>query len=147
MSFADELASLYSRFNELTRQQVVDTARDEPETFPRLHADLFERYTEGELADQRRLDRAGEIIRSIRIVYEVQPAPEPARSLTILRQYVSIAADDNTRRYVTVEAVAASPELSEDVIKSMRRDIAALERKYSAFRAALHAELREVTAA
>lgn len=139
-AFADELAALYKRFNELTRRQVVDAARDEPERFPALHADLFERFTDSELADQRRLDRAGEIIRSITIVFAPQPAPEPGRELVIIRQFVSTVTDDNQHRYMTVEDVGASPELVEAVLKRMQRDVAALETKYAAYASALRAE-------
>jgi hypothetical protein len=142
MSFADELSAIYKRFGELTRRQVVDLARTEPETYPALHSDLYERFTDEELADQRRLERAGEIIRSITIVRE-EPAEETTTTVVVVRQYVSTVADDNRRRYLTVEDVAADPTLTEDVLKEMRRDVAALERKYAAFVRELHVEFRE----
>lgn len=144
MSFADELAGIYKRFGELTRRQVFEVVRDEPESFPALHADVFERFTVEELAEQRQLERIGEIIRSITIVREEPHEEHQVTTVVIVRQYVSTPADDNRRRYLSVEDVAADPALTEDVLKEMRRDVAALQRKYAAFEHELRAEFREI---
>jgi hypothetical protein len=122
---AEHLAVIRRSSGSLTPAAVVGAA-ESPE-HP-LH-DRFE-WDDGDAAAMYRLEQARHLIRRVRIVVP----RETARGLKQVNvRAIANVVKDEVRQYVPVSEVRDSPELSEQVLTSIRRDISALRRKYAAY--------------
>jgi N6-adenosine-specific RNA methylase IME4 len=113
------LTEIRDRTGELTTQAVVDTAR--PKSHP-LHS-RFE-WNDKVAGEAYRRQQAGELIRSVRIRYVDEPEPKEVNVFHVVRR------ETGRQSYEPVEEVAADPVAREIVLREMRREWQAFERRY-----------------
>lgn len=110
------LHEIYERHGRLTGALVLESATDPAHP---LHT-YFE-WDDTEAAHRFRLDQAGALIRSVRVVYG--PARESVRG------FHSVARPEGNT-YMPVEEIATDPVASTVLLNQLKRDWLALERRY-----------------
>jgi len=124
MSLREQLEAVRQRHGKLTPSLVVDEARDEAHP---LH-DRFE-WDDAIAGEAHRRQQAHELIRSLRVVYK--PATEATPEKTV-RAYHAVRLEEG-HVYEPAEKVAQDEFLSRLVLADMRREWAALKRRYDDF--------------
>lgn len=117
------LQALYDEGQELTPRLVLDRARDPQHP---LH-DRFE-WDDAKAAESHRLTQAGDLIRSVKVVYERGDGTEGR-----IRGYHSVRSDTGSRVYKTAESVAMSSVMTQALLAEMRRDWSRMKSRYSGF--------------
>lgn len=95
-SLREDLQRLYDTYSRLVPRDIVAIVAEEPEEYPALHHDLYEKFSDEELADQRREARVREIIRTVKIV-RIGPGSPPQP--TQVRVYHSVQDPEQTAYY------------------------------------------------
>ncbi len=113
----DQLAAVYTEHGRLTPRLLVDTAR--PDDHPLHNRFEWDNRVAGE---KYRRVQAAELIRSVRVEY-VSATVEPVRT------FHSVTRADGTT-YAPVEEIAADEVATATLLRQMRRDVAALQRRY-----------------
>lgn len=141
-----ELGRIYRRDGVLVPAIVVDEAR--PETAP-LHAHFT--WDDSEAAEEWRREEARRLIRNFRIVVEDAKPSEPAQVSISIAEGPTVPAYMNIthpvtglRGYYATEELLADERSRQVILDQLRRDIAALRRKYQhleEFGAVMRAEL------
>lgn len=122
-SLRDALEAVRIRHGSLTPALVVQDARDEASP---LHDLVFDRPVE-EAAERYYLNRARELIRSVRVQYERRDGTP-----TQLREYVSVHRETGYV-YEPIEEVRQDPIAREIVLRAMHREWLALKRQYETY--------------
>lgn len=118
------LQALYDERQELTPRLVLDRARDPQHP---LH-DRFE-WDDAKAAEKHRLAQAGDLIRSVKVIYERGDGTEGK-----VRSYHSVRRDDTgSRVYKTAESVAMDPVMTQVLLAEMRRDWSRMKERYARF--------------
>lgn len=141
MNLRDQLQAVYDRRGQLTPEMLVDEARDEAHP---LHT-RFE-WDDAVAGEAYRRQQAGELIRSVKIVYRPATARRPAG---IGNAYQSVRSADG-QAYHPSEKVAEDPFMRSVVLADMAREWKALKRRYeqfAEFAAMVRADLAEDEAA
>jgi hypothetical protein len=118
MTLARDVQKIYTEYGRLVPREVVDIVKDEPTKYPSLHHDLYEKFTDGELADQRRIDRTREIIRTIR-VRRIDPR---SREATRVRTYHSLPNPDGMA-YQHIEQIVEDDVKTQLLLNQAKRDV------------------------
>lgn len=125
MSLRDQLQAIYDKHQTLTPQLVVQEARDKAHP---LHDRVFDRPVK-EAAEAYYLTRAHELIQSVRIVYK---EPDDSGVGKSVRKWHAVRSE-NGHVYEPAEKVINDPFLAKLVMADMRREWAALKRRYDDF--------------
>ena len=121
----------------LSKKAVVDTARDPGHP---LHS-RFE-WDDAVAGEAYRLHQAGELIRSVRLVYREADESGPARSV---RAFVAAASGDG-HVFDPAEEVRDDPFRRQLVLQAMEREWKALYRRYQEFQEFLDMVREDVAA-
>ena len=134
-----QLELIASASGALTPDAVVDAARRK--THP-LHAEF--NWDDTEAAIQWRKQQARQLIARVTIVL----AKTTARGVINVqcRAYTSVTPADGEKQYMNVVDVSVNPELSDQVLVTLRREIGALKRKFAAYDGLFVQVLTEVLA-
>jgi hypothetical protein len=120
MDLAAELEAIRRRHGALTPALVVAEARnlDSP-----LHSMVFNK-TQSEAAEAYYLERARDLIQSVRVVYK-----KPNGERSSLRQYYSVRREDG-HAFERLEDVREDPFARQLILTNMEREWRALRRQY-----------------
>jgi len=118
-----ELTGIYQKYGELTPQAVVDEAR--PETAP-LH-NRFE-WDDALAGEAFRRVQAGELIRSVRIQYGIDPKTSERKYIRAF--YAVREVDAEKSGYVPTEEIVQDELATKILLKQCEREIGDLRRKY-----------------
>ena len=126
------LQGIYAENGRLTAMLVVDAAR--PVGSP-LHS-RFE-WDDTIAGPAYRLQQAGAVIRSVKVVRDDAPDLEPTRVRAFVHLPTTLGEDetDDAATYVPVEVVAGNAEMDALARKEMQRRIQALRRTYASYAA------------
>lgn len=135
MSLRDELNKIYQQRGELSPKIVVEVARkkDHP-----LHDIVFD-VPPGQAAERYYLNRAHELIQSVKIAYR---DPQSDKKIDV-RAWHAIARG-NSHVYRPTDEVLEDPLLREMVLANMQREWVDLHRRYSQFKEFLEMVARDI---
>jgi len=130
MTIRSEIESLVALAGDdaLTAQVVVDASRDEPATYPQLHAHLWQ-TPEKELAAEARLSRAH------RLLIRIQITSTEGITTRLLVHTRDVPG------YQTVDVVASMPDLRAAKLSMLRADIVRARDRLRAYSAILAPDL------
>lgn len=117
---AQALERVLEKYGEITPTLVVETAI--PETSP-LHR--FFEWNAEKGAAAFRLQQAGQLIRSVRVVVSA-----PKQPVRLARAFVSVVTDGNRRSYKPIAVVMTNPQLRAQLLEEAHAALEAMERKY-----------------
>jgi hypothetical protein len=118
----DHLLTIRDKHGALTRQAVVNEARDAKHP---LHSKF--NWDDSDAAERYRLIQAGELIRTFKVVYR-----EDDREKHAVNGFVSVPATAGLpRRYEPVEEVMANPLQAQLLLQQALREAHAFRRKYA----------------
>ena len=118
------LQEIYDRRGQLTPAIVLEEVR--PKTHP-LHGYVFDRSPE-DAAESWYRERADELIRLARVVYQTNADTEPRR----VRAFHCVRSEEG-HVYEPAEKIAADPFLRTLVLRDMERDWRQLQARYGEF--------------
>lgn len=124
MSWQDELVAIYRRRGELTNELVVEEAKT-PGT--ELHGQF--NWNVEEAAYAHWLDRAGELIRTVRVVYAMDEDTGEQRTVRAWSP-VREASAGKRRGYAPTEEIAQDPVAAKVLLRQAERELEAHRRKY-----------------
>lgn len=125
MSLRDHLQGIYDQHKTLTPELVVQVAADVKHP---LHS-RFE-WDDTVAGAKYREVQAGELIRSVKVVYREATEADPAR---MTRAWVATRSAASPHAYEPVEKVALDPLLRAMTLRQMERDFRDLKRRYAEF--------------
>lgn len=136
MNLRDELTKIYKQYGELTPKLVVEVARkkDHP-----LH-DAVYNCTPGEAASRYYLDRAHELIQSVKITYR-----DPKSSDRLEARYWHAVQQGNNHVYKPTDEIAEDPLLRQMILGNMEREWKDLHKRYKNFREFLDLVQRDLS--
>jgi hypothetical protein len=116
-----QLLDIRSARGQLTPQDVVDTARDESHP---LHA-RFE-WDDQLAGEAYRRAQAGELIRSLKVVFAESPEGDERR----VRAWSAFPESPDQQGYVPTEEVMQDPFAAKLLLRQAERELKAFQRKY-----------------
>ena len=119
-SLRDRLQAIYDQAGELTPGLVVDTARDPKNP---LHS-CFE-WDDTVAAEKYRIVQAGQLIRSVKVVYEAPKGPSTMRAFVPVRP-----SDHGPANFMPVAVAMADPDMAVLVLREFERAARALRINY-----------------
>jgi len=121
----EQLQSIYDQHGKLTPGIVVEEARDPDHP---LHARVGWSTDEATLAHERRLDKARELIRSVKIQYRNDQG-----EFKDVRAFHSFRAPEGGRKFEPAEKVAQDPMMTKILLNEMEREWRNLRKRYEGF--------------
>lgn len=136
---AAHLAVIRSASGALTPEAVVDAAADPDHP---LHH--FFTWDDADAADAHRRQQARMLIARVRVTVS-KTTSRGVREVSVRGMASVVEPSTLTRQYMTVSEISSDPVLSGQVMAAIRRDLATLRRKYSAYGDLFAAALQEAT--